>query len=276
MPIIKKINLPDGSSYDIQDANAIPNPATKKADDFLKYNGTEWTTAAIPTTSHTVEGSELVIETDYGGDTSAFATKTYVAENTVGLTGNNTITGTKTFNGDVTLNSGLTLKSSGNAVLHAEGVSTNVDYIDIWVDGGSNKNRPLVLQTNSNTTGNVGIGTATPSSKLQVVGAVTANGFNANNNKLTNLAAPTANTDAANKSYVDTAISNLNLGTTSELVKYANSVLTTLGGTQIDLSGGAKIETGSYVGTGTYGSANPCSLTFSFLHTFLKRKYTKK
>ena len=29
-------------------------------------------------------------------------------------------------------------------------------------------------------------------------------------------------------------------------------------------SGGAKIQTGSYVGTGTYGSSNPCSLTFDF------------
>lgn len=28
--------------------------------------------------------------------------------------------------------------------------------------------------------------------------------------------------------------------------------------------GGAKIATGSYVGTGTYGSSNPCSLTFDF------------
>lgn len=27
---------------------------------------------------------------------------------------------------------------------------------------------------------------------------------------------------------------------------------------------GAKIQTGSYVGTGTYGSSNPCSLTFDF------------
>lgn len=35
------------------------------------------------------------------------------------------------------------------------------------------------------------------------------------------------------------------------------------------LSGGAKIQTGSYIGTGTYGSANPCSLTFDFLPQFL-------
>jgi len=29
-------------------------------------------------------------------------------------------------------------------------------------------------------------------------------------------------------------------------------------------SGAAKIQTGSYVGTGTYGASNPCSLTFDF------------
>ena len=29
-------------------------------------------------------------------------------------------------------------------------------------------------------------------------------------------------------------------------------------------SGFAKIQTGSYVGTGTYGASNPCSLTFDF------------
>ncbi|WP_298020986.1 hypothetical protein, partial [uncultured Dysosmobacter sp.] len=30
------------------------------------------------------------------------------------------------------------------------------------------------------------------------------------------------------------------------------------------VSGAAKIQTGSYVGTGTYGESNPCSLTFDF------------
>lgn len=32
---------------------------------------------------------------------------------------------------------------------------------------------------------------------------------------------------------------------------------------------GAKIQTGSYVGTGTYGSSNPCSLTFDFVPQFV-------
>ena len=33
------------------------------------------------------------------------------------------------------------------------------------------------------------------------------------------------------------------------------------------LDGKARIQTGSYVGTGTYGASNPCSLTFLFSAT---------
>src|SRR5574344_789232 len=50
--------------------------------------------------------------------------------------------------GATKFNGGMDVKSSGNAVLNIEGVATDVDYIDIWVDGGSNNSRPLVLQTN--------------------------------------------------------------------------------------------------------------------------------
>lgn len=43
--------------------------------------------------------------------------------------------------------------------------------------------------------------------------------------------------------------------------------LITINGDQIE--GGVKIQTGSYVGTGTYGASNPCSLTFNFTPRFV-------
>ena len=38
---------------------------------------------------------------------------------------------------------------------------------------------------------------------------------------------------------------------------------------QSNIESRAKIQTGSYVGTGTYGANNPCSLTFDFVPKFL-------
>ena len=108
----------------------------------------------------------------------------------VHLAGNETISGTKTFTGGIVMKGGADVASSGNAVLNVEGVATDTDYIDMYVSGGTNAKRPLVLQNNSSGTGNVGVGTATPSEKLEVVGNVKATKFKGDGSELTNVPYP--------------------------------------------------------------------------------------
>lgn len=108
----------------------------------------------------------------------------------VHLAGNETISGTKTFTGGMVMKGGVDVASSGNAVLNVEGVATDTDYIDMYVSGGTNAKRPLVLQNNSSGTGNVGVGTATPSEKLEVVGNVKATKFKGDGSELTNVPYP--------------------------------------------------------------------------------------
>ena len=64
---------------------------------------------------------------------------------------------------------------------------------------------------------------------------------------------PFVGTDNFNMETFNNMISQINSGVNSEI----SDVLAQLGTK-------AKIQTGSYVGTGTYGADNPCSLTFDF------------
>ena len=64
---------------------------------------------------------------------------------------------------------------------------------------------------------------------------------------------PFVGTDNFNMETFNNMISQINGGVNSEI----SDVLA-----QLDTK--AKVQTGSYVGTGTYGASNPCSLTFDF------------
>ena len=68
---------------------------------------------------------------------------------------------------------------------------------------------------------------------------------------------------------------NFNMKTFNNMISQINSgVNSEISGVLAQLGTKAKIQTGSYVGTGTHGAGNPCSLTFDFVPKFLYIKST--
>lgn len=167
----------------------------------------------------------------------------------VHLAGNETISGTKTFAGGVVMKGGADVASSGNAILNIEGVATDTDYIDMYVSGGTNTKRPLVLQNNSAGTGNVGIGTATPSEKLEVVGNVKATKFKGDGSELTNVPYPVTSvagkTGAVTLAKGDVGLSNVD--NTSD----ANKPISTATQTALDAKQPTITASGVLKGDGT-------------------------
>lgn len=102
-------------------------------------------------------------------------------------TGAQTFAGEKTLNDKTHFSKGFDLKTnSGTAQFNAStvSVSNGTDYVDLYVstvDGGNgSKTKPLVLNANTNGSGNVGIGITQPTEKLEVNGNVKATQFKGN------------------------------------------------------------------------------------------------
>lgn len=124
-----------------------------------------------------------------------------VDSDTVHKTGDENVSGVKTFKGKINGTAGATIKSAGNAILNVQTVAANTDYAHLYASGGSNNNRPIVLNAATDGSGPVGIGVAQPTEKLEVAGNIKATG------KVTVGTAPTADLDVATKKYVDDGLS---------------------------------------------------------------------
>ncbi len=125
-----------------------------------------------------------------------------VDSDTVHKTGDENISGVKTFKGKINGTAGATIKSAGNAILNVQTVAAGTDYTHLYTSGGSNNNRPIVLNAASDGSGPVGIGVEQPTEKLEVAGNIKATG------KVTVGTAPTTDLDVATKKYVDDGLSD--------------------------------------------------------------------
>lgn len=122
-------------------------------------------------------------------------------------TGTETIAGVKTFSAKINGTAGATVKTGGNAILNVETIATDVDYAHLYTSGTSNNKRPLVLNASPDGSGPVGIGVVQPTEKLEVAGNIKATG------KVIVGTAPTANSDATTKKYVDDAVASIKTAT---------------------------------------------------------------
>ena len=101
-----------------------------------------------------------------------------------------------------TVTTGTALITTGRV-----GINNAGPGVDLDVTGVARVNSGATTSTALTTTGRVGINNASPAAPLDVAGAARISGeLDMNSSKIVNVGTPTANLDAANKSYVDTSI----------------------------------------------------------------------
>lgn len=118
---------------------------------------------------------------------------------------------------------------------------------------------------------------ATKASQIIDTLPITSGGTNSStaSGAMNNLITPLSTITPANNDIIPLkdVSANAAVGATiSQLISSlsSNGVITSSNlASQVANLGYAKIQTGSYVGTGTYGSGNPCSLTFDFVPELL-------
>lgn len=131
------------------------------------FSGALTASSTLSVSGNTTLGGTLSVGT-------SSANKATTLYGTLTTRGAITASSTLTVSGATTLNGGAAIKGVGNAVTNINGGSATVDYSHIFVTGGSNNTRPLVLQ---NGYGNVGVGITNPTYKLDVNGTTRVSGI---------------------------------------------------------------------------------------------------
>jgi hypothetical protein len=186
---------------------------------FLALTGTQ-TVAGSKTYSGT-----LIAPTQSGGDSSTKVATTAYVQGEIGsfITGNQTITVSGDASGSGTTSISLTLANSGVSAGTTSGVTVNAKGLITGITALAASDIPTLTAAKVSD-----FDTTVQANRLDEMAAPTG-AVDFNSQKITGLATPTADSDGASKSYVDSVAQGLDV---KDSVKIATTANITLSGTQ--------------------------------------------